>query len=349
MRLLFVRVVVLTSTLPGNIDIARLCRYYDQLRDKSPSKGYYRIDQTYRDIPEAKALSKLNEELVASFSGTQCNQPRVLYHYTSLSGLQGMISGGSIWVSDLAYMNDTSELSYATSLISDELARAALEASEPLRELLRRAEHPTHPTDAAAGYLAACFCGDGDLLSQWRAYGDGGKGYSIGFDAFRFPSQDRLLRKVIYDPEEQKSLIRDTVSRVAALFLKIAAGRSIADLDEDRTLPAFSAFISSFLSEYSFAFKHSAFKEEAEWRLIIPFMRDELLASMKFRPSAGLLIPYAELSFSDGVQLPRLPLLEIIQGPSLYPKLNLKAVHLLLERYGYDHVEVGGSLAPLRS
>ena len=31
--------------------------------------------------------------------------------------------------------------------------------------------------------LIGCFSKNGDLLSQWRAYAEDGKGFSIGFDS----------------------------------------------------------------------------------------------------------------------------------------------------------------------
>jgi hypothetical protein len=59
------------------------------------------------------------------------------------------------------------------------------------------------------------FCENGDLLSQWRAYGAKGSGYSLGFEPSaltrnplgdHFPSS-RLLRKAIYDLPTKRALI----------------------------------------------------------------------------------------------------------------------------------------------
>jgi hypothetical protein len=47
--------------------------------------------------------------------------PRPLWHYTTASGLEGILSSRSLWASDVQYMNDASELSYAEGLIADEV------------------------------------------------------------------------------------------------------------------------------------------------------------------------------------------------------------------------------------
>ena len=65
----------------------------------------------------------------------------------------------------------------------------------------------------------ASFTEDGDLLSQWRGYGAGGDGVSIGFDLNKlslsvidsvFPGDERppALIKVEYNPERQIAEVR---------------------------------------------------------------------------------------------------------------------------------------------
>ena len=59
----------------------------------------------------------------------------------------------------------------------------------------------------------ACFCENGDLLSQWRGYGAIGNGYALGFAAKHVGMTDRpsnntpqtRSRTVIYDQKKQKT------------------------------------------------------------------------------------------------------------------------------------------------
>ena len=47
------------------------------------------------------------------------NKRNVLYHYTSLSGLLGIIENKCIWASDIRYLNDSNEFSYTIELASE--------------------------------------------------------------------------------------------------------------------------------------------------------------------------------------------------------------------------------------
>ena len=129
--------------------------------------------------------------------------PDVLYHYTSLSGMHGMFSTFKMWLSDAAYMNDPLEGTWVhrrASLLTREVLGesplatqtqiqidAQLEAPDPWDERLRSPHGPEQLRfaaleDAFRPAFIASFTEDGDLLSQWRGYGAGGDGVSIGFN-----------------------------------------------------------------------------------------------------------------------------------------------------------------------
>jgi hypothetical protein len=91
---------------------------------------------------------------------------------------------------------------------------------EELREIRQRIS-PTYSKEldeairhlgSSANVFVFCLSVRGDLLSQWRAYGEPGNGYSIGFDA---PALDEIIRRregmqlaaVCYDPQAQWDLM----------------------------------------------------------------------------------------------------------------------------------------------
>lgn len=325
------------------------------LKDEGrPLDIFHHPSSLHKGLECEKLITETSGKLLNQFVEQQGHRPRIFYHYTSGAGLAGIVSTGTLWATDIAYMNDTSELQYAINLVSEEIKN--IDTSNPLVvELLRRASHLTEPTNASLGYCAACFCTNADLLSQWRAYGDAGKGFALGFDAYEFSGDHHRVRKVIYDQDVQRQLIRSSINEFVSAFEKVSCGESRVSLDQKKILPAFSAAIASLLAEYILAFKHPAFSEEGEWRLIIEYNRDEHLPFIKFRNSKDLTIPYLAVGFSaqrdeSGLLIkPPLPLIEIVQGPSLHPERNLKATHLFLEQNGFEHVEVAASQTPLRS
>ena len=319
------------------------------LEDGVPPAAHIRTDNMFETTPESNLIRDVAARLTEKFSETQTERPRLFYHYTSVEALHSILSKGAIWASDIAFLNDSSELSYASDLIASVTKEFENEGSAEFLELLKRSGgSATEPTSAASGYLVCCFCVDGDLLSQWRAYGDGGKGIALGFDSHDFSVPELLVRRVLYDEQQQRELIINTLRAFSDLVNNISMRYTASEMDANNTLPALSGLLRSFLTEYSFTFKHPAFTEENEWRIIVPYDRCEWLDRILFRPSKSLLIPYTMMAFGDHVDKPRLPLLEIVHGPTLHPELLKKSLHLLLEQQGYEHVEVRGSSAPLR-
>jgi hypothetical protein len=148
----------------------------------------------------------------------------------------------------------------------------------------------------------------------------------------------------------QEGLVNSVVKKTCQLLDKIGTGKTVAELDRSNLLPAMSAFLSEHLQEFLVTFKHPAFYEEQEWRVIVAFRPSEQLKSLFSRESRGVLVPYLSLELDvPDKDLPILPVIEVVHGPTLHPDLTQKSLHSLLEQQGYDHVEVLGSTAPLRA
>ena len=125
-----------------------------------------------------------------------------------------------------------------------------------------------------------CFCESGNLLSQWRAYADRGGGYSIGF---KFSSNTLVkieldnfneghsphLRKVIYDPGDQQRLVRNYIESVKDCARRVFSEEAERREPNRSIRPQMMALQSSnILLDMLLSFKHPAFQEEHEWRLV---------------------------------------------------------------------------------
>lgn len=299
----------------------------------------------------APEFEKIHSKFLKRWEEYQGNRPNILYHYTSYFGLDSIVKSGKVWFSDIAFLNDASEMQLAIDLISDYTGGIDPNISELGRELIRRSSIHYAPDSPANGFFVACFCADGDLLSQWRAYGSGG-GYALGFNSREMADTGNIrVRKIVYDPELQKSFVQEIVNDTLKLLESVAGSRSIKDLDSDEhTLPTFCAFLSTHLTELLCSFKHYSFREEGEWRLIYDFQRDRDINELKFRLGNGFPVPYLEMPLAiQKEKMPNSPLVQIIHGPTLHPKLTQKSLALMLQRECMEHVEVTGSESPLRA
>jgi Polysaccharide biosynthesis protein/Polysaccharide biosynthesis C-terminal domain len=106
-----------------------------------------------------------------------------LAHYTSASGLSGILSSKSLWATHIRFLNDSKEFVHAVGLAREYLKTFRSRPSTTTNGLL---------TDRLFGCLDAMlgntwivsFSEDGDLLSQWRGYCPTG-GYVINFQPQR--------------------------------------------------------------------------------------------------------------------------------------------------------------------
>ena len=112
--------------------------------------------------------------------------PTGLFHYTDAAGLHGIIRSGEFWATHVYYLNDSQEFKYAARLIneqfSDLIDRGEGDTALFLDRLRGTIQSNFTIWSSIAGIYAVCFCTNGNLLSQWRAYSANGSGFSIGFD-----------------------------------------------------------------------------------------------------------------------------------------------------------------------
>ena len=270
--------------------------------------------------------------------------PEVVYHYTNASGLLGIISTGTLWMTDIEFMNDAEELAYARSSVLDELQVRAYEIAPPdersadgdraetLRSIAEELEQSPHGHPSRTYHVyAACFCQNGDLLSQWRAYG-GDSGYAIGFHTSSLLDlctslPDVHFEKVTYGLDDARLYLNDMLEAVSQGIAGFPGATGNIRL-MTRVLPTVAAI------------KHPAFAEEQEWRLLST--RWGASETLRFRPGSVGLVPYVEAN------LPADAVAHVIVGPGQYPRVRISGVAQLLERRGMGGVEVYGSTSPLR-
>jgi hypothetical protein len=202
-----------------------------------------------------------------------------------------------------------------------------------------------------AGYpdfYATSFTEDGDLLSQWRAYGSSGGGYAIGFDAaqlvdasFRHTQSNRILNRVIYDEQLQLQVLRATADRMLELFATVDPSSAAVTSARARLFAALGEIVG-----FVFSFKAPAWVEEQEWRAVRTVPGDER-DEVFFRPHGGIPVPYVTLAIGDDTD-GKLPIREIVVGPRADSETAARSIELLLSKHGYSGVEITTSSVPLR-
>jgi hypothetical protein len=278
-------------------------------------------------------------------------KPARLFHYTSHSGLLGIVSSNVLWATNALYLNDSSELSYGLSM-----ARAHLNAIENqsslVEQFLRRGADLLDLDVLVPGrqFYACCFCENPDILSQWRAYADRGGGYAIGFDMEdlgRAGGKRHLsLFPVDYGAGRNEELLAHDIKALCEALVHCAQQSPAND----------DVLISAACEDLKLAFifrlfwlKHPGFAEEKEWRILANFDSTDV-TRIKFRQGQTTLVPYVELEPSEfGDAMEQLPIREVVHGPTAHPQLAAQALHALFKKHGFNAPRIWGSTMPLRT
>ena len=178
----------------------------------------------------------------------------ILYHYCSLETFLSIIQFKSLRLSDINTMNDYSEMHWAYEKFVEAVNIVREHYEDSYFDFL---DLSIGHTQLNTLMLVACFSTDGDVLSQWRAYGDNGLGVAVGFDSQMMSNLAIRLGQVTYDPALQVQYYRDLL--VAAYpWWKLATD----DAERDE--------LSQFISHQTFdmcLMKNPAFSEEKEVRI----------------------------------------------------------------------------------
>jgi len=275
--------------------------------------------------------------------------PPILYHYTDLNGLLGILDGRCVWATHSRFVNDASELHYGFSMLKEIVDE--LGPSNPLsvRGQFLRKLVKGHLYDDGVDCYVACFCDRDDILSQWMAYAKSGSGFAIGFyTKFLDPSgyeNSHFVRKVIYDQPTQRQCLSAVLTDYLSILDRFSEGvppASDADIERliQRCWRSTTIDVATFLPQ----FKHSAFEHEKEWRIChIAGAKSE--DHVRFRQGKYGLTPYIDIRPKDDRKL---PIASVKFGTNNDPNNLQFALEKLLKLKGHENVPVTRSDLPIR-
>lgn len=104
----------------------------------------------------------------------------MLYHYTSLQGLIGILNTQSLWASHCEFLNDSQEYFEAIDYLKQQTSALWMEDDylSPIAWMMRDVLEELKNSEI----YTTSFSENADLLSQWRGYCDQGIGVCIGFN-----------------------------------------------------------------------------------------------------------------------------------------------------------------------
>jgi len=266
-----------------------------------------------------------------------------LYHYTSPSGLLGIVTKQAILASDASCLNDHAELKHVDRIVANVGGKLAVR-TEAGRQFRDQIVAGTLRTSFRVGAFVASFSEDPDHLTQWRAYANDGLGYALGFTeamelSVREPGEDGALARphpaplvqVIYDPEKQKDLLRLPAQEIAARLDDFA--EVTAPEEATRAVPFAVASLAMIAEHLAPIIKNPGFQEEREWRAFIRFQENLFPGHcLHFRPSRYGITAAVWLGAETNSEHSGLPISEIVLGPKLDPVVAMRTTKYLLRQ-----------------
>lgn len=286
----------------------------------------------------------------------------ILYHYTSLNGFLSIIETQSLFFSNVNFLNDSKEIKHGVDIV--------LKAIEEIEEnegsdILYKMKDNINLLYESEKYVT-CFSKDGDLLSQWRAYGNNGKGISIGFEFSNLTdSFDKYLTgtHIEYDEKIQIESIKEYINLIIKFYKSIEDNYDWNGQDFNNLV---AKLIITFFNNVIYSFKHPSFIDEREYRLQLEidnnmYKKEDI--ELKFRATENLIIPYTIIK-NDYISyletkvpnetepifsLKKLPISKIIIGPSLDYETVKSGIKKFLFEKGYKEIDIEKSNVPYRN
>ena len=283
-----------------------------------------------KQMDNLKVLEDLQTDALKDFAS---DPPGSIYHYLSSNSLLGVVESKRFWATSIHYLNDFYEYNYAIDLVHDILHHDISPRTEVERGLIQSIIKHLDSIRTHTVYVS-CFSEEKDLLSQWRAYCPPEGGYCVGFNTEHIRSiaekSNFTLIRCVYDVVQQRQYITDIILETLNSY------DPTSDNEAFNNEFSTSWYFISMLMVLIPVFKHPAFHEEKEWRLVSPLLTSKQLP-IKYRSNKAILVPYVEAEISDDSGV--LNIEEVIVGPNKDINLASSSINSFSE--SIEHLNVG--------
>lgn len=281
----------------------------------------------------------------------------VIYHYTTDEGLRGIIENSELWLTNTAFVNDTTECK-ALQQEKDVFTESDLNNSK-VKDSWKN--YLNHSDNDHASYIAS-FSKAKASLDQYRAYGS----FCLGFDARKLKIPHSNFYQCVYKKEEIKKWIQekeavkewqrdkldDQYLRGAAFNLIYAASRKykskhFSNEQEVRLISVSNHTWEPYLNSSSMFAKQPPiyYRDNPIYKIPVPYVKffikdsgakdQDIVWGETYRESKE-----RKLRYEKNVKRSLLPITEILIGPMQHQEEALIACKILLSDMGYKDVHV---------
>lgn len=287
------------------------------------------------------------------------NTSSIIYHYTSIAAILGMIDKYTkdspyltMWATHSQFLNDPTGYEYGKivgqKLLQEVEQKLNIAEADRLSSTMYDESMKQYFVQCERGiscyadslYMATpfviSFSKNRDLLPMWTSYGKNGRGIAIGFNRESLEKHNNhfTVKDCYYDYDgSDYTPLKNKIKYWYEMMLQNINGASegYTRVCQIELIMTINAYVAAYI-------KHESYKYEQEVRC-----KAIKSSEIKFRESNGLIIPYTELRIPiDAVE-------EIIIGPTQDAERMKLAIEMLLKTNGiYRDIKIKESKVPYR-
>lgn len=271
-------------------------------------------------------------------------------HYTYPEAMMNILITEKIWATDIKFLNDKQEGIYVFELLRKYLQDYDNLYSKDFCKIFRNSLEELIDSgfeSVLGGYTmvnvhnyTVSFSTKKDNLSMWNYYTKNPNiiGYNIAFrkrNLINALNKKGIIEgKVVYKIKDTKEFLE----KIIKLFYK-AYKKEIETYGTDANTAGWVVYeMIKLLVKYRLFFKHPAFADEREYRLVL-----DTEETPKIRVNNGILVPYLELKF------PKNSVGGIVVSPAQDTQDTINGLKTFINVYNYDNVNCVKSNIPLRT
>ncbi|WP_286068700.1 DUF2971 domain-containing protein [Bacillus sp. (in: firmicutes)] len=261
----------------------------------------------------------------------------LLYHYTNVYGLEGIMKHKELWVSNADFLNGKTERKYTEKILFN-LIEEKLKNHEMRDFIIDTSKIALDMKELPTYVLSLSKNKDSNLL--WSNYSQD-DGYNISFDFETLeeiensPHLTAFKSKVIYEEEIHYEALNELADYCISAF-----GKNKPKLEE---LVSEVNVVQTALQLLASFFKDSCFRQEEEYRIVL-IQNAENEQNYECRVSNGTFIPYIKMKFNKNN----------VKGITIGPKNKMDISEeglksfLKLNKFNVENIEINRSKIPYR-
>nr|WP_315021716.1 DUF2971 domain-containing protein [uncultured Aminipila sp.] len=274
------------------------------------------MDNHPKDICKLKYydVSKNNQIFIKLNMSTK----KQLYHYTTKSGIEGILGNNSLWVTHRSFLDDTTEIHYIYSVLEGviiylnqnrELYDMGIEGQFYIYEAIIKTLDAMKkiyingvPIEGGEIFLLSLTERSNNkyLLENYSGKDGAIIEFQNNIDKIFLKNKDILsilTAKVEYDFASQMTIIIEDINEFYSELLNNLLREKTVDYVE--LVETIKQILYIKILNYSFFFKHHNFSKEEEYRMVFLVDNNYVNNFVKYRTKSGKKIPYIDIKLNE--------------------------------------------------